>query len=101
MTLVGRNPDMPGVEPARNWEHLKEIFSQHRFYAHTADPLYEDGYNMASIEAMAAGLPVLSNRHPSSPIQHGVNGFVSDDPTELNHYAKLLLEKPDMARSMG
>lgn len=35
---------------------------------------------MARMEAMAAGRPVLSNRHPTCPIEHGVSGFASDDP---------------------
>ena len=56
---------------------------------------------MASIEAMAAGLPVLGNIHPSSPIKHGISGFLSDDPLELNNYAKLLLNDKDLAIKMG
>jgi glycosyltransferase involved in cell wall biosynthesis len=101
VTLVGRNDDMPGVEPARDWADLKGILSKHRFFIHTADPRYEDGYNMATLEAMAAGLPVLGNRHPSSPITHGVSGFLSDDPVELRWFAMRLLHDHDLAAQMG
>ena len=101
ISLVGRNPDLAGVEPSANWQHLKEIFSRHRFFVHTADPQLEDGYNMATLEAMAAGLPVLGNRHPSSPVEHGVNGFVSDDPRELRGYALQLLGDRELAARMG
>ena len=80
---------------------LKGHLSRHRFYIHTADPRYEDGYNMAMLEAMAAGLPVIGNRHPSSPIEHGVSGFLADDPVELRNYAKDLLADADLARKMG
>lgn len=73
----------------------------HRFYVHTADPTLEDGYNMATIEAMAAGMPVLGNKHPSSPIKHGVSGFLSDEPNELRKYAQMLLEDKDLAIRMG
>ena len=101
VTLVGHNPGLEGVRPADNWEHLKEIFSRHRFCVHTADPQLEDGYNMATLEAMAAGLPVLGNRHPSSPVVHGVSGFLSDDPAELRGCAQRLLQDRELARRMG
>jgi hypothetical protein len=101
VTLVGRNPGWEGVEPAANWADLKETFRRHRFYVHTADPEMEDGYNMAMLEAMAAGLPVLGNRHPTSPIEHGVSGFLSNDPAELRGYAQRLLDDRELAGLMG
>jgi len=101
VTLVGHNPDIPGVEAARDWEHLKTILQSHRFYIHTADPRFEAGHNMASAEAMAAGLPVLGNRHPTSPIRHGVTGFLSDNPRDLQRYARMLLEDRRLATLMG
>ena len=101
MTIVGHNPDMPGVAPSANWSDLKEKFSAHRFYVHTADPALEDGYNLATLEAMAAGLPVLGNRNPTSPIEHGVSGFLSDDPEELKQYARRLLSDRELAERMG
>jgi pentatricopeptide repeat protein len=99
--LVGFNPDMPGVTPSRSWDDLKSTLRSHRFYIHTAHPQLEDGYNMASLEAMAAGLPILGNRHPTSPVQHGINGFLSEDPEELRKYALLLLRDKDLAGRMG
>lgn len=101
VTLVGHNPDIPGVEAARDWNHLKRILQVSRFYIHTVDPRLEGGHNMATAEAMASGLPVLGNRHPTSPVRHGVNGFVSDDPLELRNYARILLEDQDLAHLMG
>jgi hypothetical protein len=101
VTLVGHNPDLPGVEAARNWDHLKAIIQSHRFYIHTADPRFEAGHNMATAEAMAAGLPVLGNCHPTSPIRHGITGFLSDDPAQLQRYAKMLLADKELALLMG
>jgi glycosyltransferase involved in cell wall biosynthesis len=92
---------MRGVRAVNGWDHLKRILQSHRFYIHTAHPELEDGYNIASLEAMAAGLPVLGNRHPTSPIEHGVSGFLSDDPTELRKYANMLLEDKILATMMG
>ncbi len=99
--LVGHNPELPGVRASSHWVELKEIFRRHRFFIHTANPQLEDGYNMATLEAMAAGLPVLGNLHASSPVVHGVSGFLSDDPAELNAYARGLLADRDLAEEMG
>jgi len=101
ITLVGHNPDIPGVEAARDWQHLKETLQCHRFYIHTADPRFEAGHNMATAEAMAAGLPVLGNLHPTSIVRQGVSGFISDNPRELRHYARILLEDRKLAALMG
>lgn len=99
--LVGFNPDMPGVIPSKDWNDLKSTLSSHRFFIHTAHPELEDGYNNATLEAMSAGLPVLGNKNPSSPVEHGVSGFLSDDPAELRRYAMLLLQDKELAGRMG
>jgi hypothetical protein len=101
MMIVGHNPGMPKASPSEDWRHLKKMLSSYRFYVHTADPRLEDGYNMATIEAMAAGLPVLGNGHPTSPVQHGVSGFLSDDPQEVQRFARLLLADRQLATDMG
>jgi len=101
VTLVGNNPGMDGVKPSEGWSDLKNILSRHRYYIHTADPNLEDGYNMATLEAMAAGLPVLGNAHPTSPVEHGVSGFLSDNPDELRAYAQRLTDDRDLAQRMG
>lgn len=101
VTLVGHNPELPGVRPSSNWAGLKEVLQRHRFYIHTANPNLEDGYNTATLEAMAASLPVLGNCHATSPIVHGVSGFLSDDPEELRAYARRLLSDRSLAGEMG
>jgi hypothetical protein len=99
--IIGHNDDMPGVEAARDWAELKENMSRHRFFVHTADVRFEDGYNLATLEAMAAGLPILGNRHPTSPVEHRISGFLSDDPLELRQFAVQLLEDQTLAARMG
>jgi hypothetical protein len=99
--LVGHNPNLKGVTASESWDHLKSLLQSHRFYIHTADPKLEDGFNMATLEAMAAGMPVLGNRHPSSPVRHGVSGFLSDEPDELRKYAEILLADRERAIKMG
>jgi hypothetical protein len=101
MRIVGHNPDMPGVEPARDWQDLKEQLAAHRFFVHTASPALEDGFNMALMEALAAGMPVIGNRHPTSPVEHGVSGFLADDPLELASCAHRLLDDRELAARMS
>lgn len=101
MTLVGDNPGIRGAAPARSFQHLMDLYRVHRFFVHTADPELEDGYNMATVEAMASGLPVLGNVHPSSPIEDGVSGYLSDDPAELAGRARQLLADPALAARLG
>ena len=99
--IVGFNPDLPGVNPSKDWDDLKSILSSHRFFIHTAHLELEDGYNLALLEAMATGLPVLGNKNPTSPVEHGISGFLSDDPEELRQFAVLLLQNKDLAGKMG
>ena len=79
LTLVGHNPELSGVRASQGWSHLKEILRHHPFFVHTAHPDLEGGYNMATLEAMAAGLPVLMNIHgpehlnPASPYRAARN----------------------------
>jgi hypothetical protein len=101
VTLVGHNPDIPGVRASCDWAELKTFLQHHRFYVHTARTDLEDGYNMATLEAMAAGLPVLGNIHPSSPVEHGVSGFLSNDSQELGAFAELLMADRELAARMG
>src|SRR5690606_3724519 len=75
--------------------------ASHRFYVHTADPELEDGYNLAMLEAMACGLPVVGCCHPTSPIEHGISGFLDDDPAALATFARRLLDEPELAARMG
>src|SRR5581483_10479157 len=78
--LVGHNPDVPGSEASDGWDHLRRLYRTYRAYVHTADPALEDGYNLALLEAMATGMPVVSTCAPESPVVDGENGFLDGDP---------------------
>lgn len=101
LRIVGHNPDIAGVEAADDWSHLKRMLASHRFLVHTADPRFEDGYNMAVLEAMAAGMPVLTNRHPTTIVEHGVSGYVAETPAEMRMYAERLLADEALAQELG
>ena len=99
--IVGENPDMPDARPADDWDHLKRMLTSHRFLVHTADPRFEDGYNMGVLEGMAAGLPVLTNAHPTTLVLHGVTGFIASTPQEMREQALQLLNDEVLAHRMG
>ncbi|MGQ0766627.1 MAG: glycosyltransferase family 4 protein [Gemmatimonadota bacterium] len=101
LRIVGHNPDMPGVMAAGDWDDLKSALAVHRFLVHTADPRYEDGYNMAVLEAMAAGMPVITNRHPTTIVRHEETGLVASTPRELRECAERLLADRESARELG
>ncbi len=100
VTIVGHNPDL-GVEAAAGWSDLKSKLAAHRFFIHTADPALEDGFNMAVMEAMATGLPIVGNAHPTSPVVDGESGLLSDDPLVLAHHAKRLIDDHALAARLG
>ena len=55
------------------------------------------------MEAMACGCAIVSTETCMIPeiIDHGKNGFMSNDEQELKRYIKMLLEDDDLRQSMG
>ena len=70
--VVGENPGLESSRIARDWEDLKEQYRAFRIYLYTPVFPYEDGYNMALMEAMATGMPVATLRHTTSPVRDGI-----------------------------
>lgn len=99
--LLGHNPDIPGVRASSSWGDLREQYRAHRAYVHTAGEGLDDGYNLAVLEAMATGMPVVTTARSGTPVDDGVSGFVSNDLDELRRGAQALLEDPTLARRMG
>jgi glycosyltransferase involved in cell wall biosynthesis len=99
--LVGHNPDMDGSAPAESWEQLRSYYRRYRAYVHSAGRRLDDGYNLAVVEAMMTGMPVVSQAGSESPVSDGVNGYVSDDTEYLNARLGELLRDPTRARELG
>ncbi len=98
--IVGVNPRIPGAQPSRDWNDLRSSYCQYRAYLNlTREP--EDGYNLAVLEAMASGMPVISLRHPSTPIRNGENGFLVENVSEAVERAKQLIADIELARRLG
>ncbi|MFQ5672109.1 MAG: glycosyltransferase [Nitrospinales bacterium] len=98
---LGINPTIAGARLAGSFEELKDYFRRCRVYLHSTVEKYEDGYNLALLEAMATGMPVVSTHNRTSPIIDGVNGFVSHDPVYLRKSVAMLLNDPQKARELG
>jgi Glycosyl transferases group 1 len=98
--IVGVNPNIPGCRASKNWDELRSFYSRNRAYLNlTREP--EAGHNLALLEAMASGMPVISLKHPSTPIRDGENGFLVGNASEAVERAKQLLADHELARKLG
>ncbi len=101
LSVVGHNPGLPGAEPAASWDALKTYYQSHRALIHTVVPVMEDGFNLAVMEAMACGMPIVSTAHPTSPLTDGLNGFISDDMDTLRADINWLMADRALALRLG
>ena len=55
------------------------------------------------MEAMACGTPVVTTGTCMIPeiIEHGVNGIIANDASDMKFWCRELLQKPDLARKIG
>jgi glycosyltransferase involved in cell wall biosynthesis len=98
--IFGVNPNIPDCRPSKNWEELRSLYCRNRAYLNlTREP--EDGHNLAVLEAMGSGMPVISLKHRSTPIRNGENGFLVENVSEAVERAKQLLADHDLAQSLG
>ncbi len=100
-TLLGLNPTISGSRLSANWDDSRAHFRSHRAYLHTSVMPFEDGYNLAMLEAMSTGMPVVALAHPTTPLTHGVDGFLGEDVSALRLGLLELLEDVDRARELG
>jgi hypothetical protein len=99
--VIGENPGIPTSRVSKNWEDLKEQLRSYRVYLYTPIYPYEDGYNLALLEAMATGMPVATLRHVSSPVREGMEGIVADCAEELREKVVDLLDNPSKSARLG
>ncbi len=100
-TLLGLNEPEPGGRFSESWDDLRACFRSHRLFLNTTVEPYEDGYNLAMLEAMATGMPVVSLSNSTSPIVDGVNGYASADRGELRSKVAALMADRDLAARLG
>jgi glycosyltransferase involved in cell wall biosynthesis len=86
-----------GFEP-----EVRNLFSLSEALVH---PSHSEGFGLAILEAMAAGLPVVATRcgGPEEMVEEGVSGFLApvQSPRELGEALRRLMADRNAARSMG
>jgi len=89
----------PGPEGPLKYDQILEQLRKCRVYYHDG----ENEYTIALVEAMMTGAPIVTCDMPfvERHVQHGVNGFISDDPAKLREYCRMLLDDHDLAQKMG
>jgi glycosyltransferase involved in cell wall biosynthesis len=99
--VLGDNPGMEPGLPAGSWEELKEYYRKYRVYLYTPVFPYEDGYNLAMLEAMASGMPVAALEHKTSPIRDGIEGVVAATARQLREKVVRILDDPEKSKALG
>ena len=96
--VIGENPGW--TKSINNPVELAQTLGNARVYLNTS--LYSP-VPLSMLEAMSVGLPVVTTAKQEIPkiIQHGVNGYLSNDPVELAEYCTELLNNPEHARKIG
>lgn len=94
--------DTPGLsQPAKSIEELVEAYSSCSVFLNTT---LLSTFPTVLLEAMACECPVVSTATcgiDKCIVEHGVTGFVSNDPIELREYCKMLLSDKILAKKMG
>jgi spore maturation protein CgeB/Tfp pilus assembly protein PilF/cyclopropane fatty-acyl-phospholipid synthase-like methyltransferase len=101
LLTLGMNPEIPKSRISDGFDDLIEQFKNNRVYINTTVDGFEDGYNLAMLEAMATGMPVVTSQNKTSPICDGVNGFISNDTDYLSRCIEKFMQDPELAKEMG
>ncbi len=97
-TAIAYDPGQSDYFTPASREEYTNMLSNHRVYLHASA---EDGFDFAMIEAMAAGIPVVSMKDPNSLIIDGDNGYISGDVNSLKDRLHTLLCDQNLAESVG
>ena len=101
VSVFGQNPDISSsCHPASRSDFLEQM-RNHDIFLFTTERPWNDGYNTAVLEAMSAGLAVVSMQNPSSPIEHGRSGYLARSYPELINYLHQLSEQPQLTKNFG
>lgn len=95
---TGRNEGFS--EAARDASHLRQIYQNSRIFYNTS---IHSPVPTVLLEAMACGCAVVSTETCMIPeiIEHGKNGFISNNKNELRSFLELLLKDEDLAKKLG
>ena len=85
---------------ARSLEELRSFYRSCKVFVNTS---IHSPVPTTLVEAMSCGCAVVSTKNCMIPevIEHGKNGFMSNDEEELKKYINMLLEDESLRESMG
>ena len=96
--IVGENPSL-NTKSACCFNALKENYNNASVFVNLLTPP-EAPYNLATLEAIFSGLPVLSVTHPEGWFVHGYNSLLFSSEAELSLALRKLKEEPDLAEKI-
>lgn len=99
--VVGKCTSHPDFsKAAESKEHLRDAYQEASVFLNTS---LVSPVPTSMLEAMACGLPIVSTNNCMIPeiIEHGVNGYLSNDPQELISFCNELLSDNERAAEMG
>ena len=87
-------------QPAQSREELRNIYQTAAVFLNTS---LHSPVPTVMMEAMACGCPVVTTGTCMIPeiIEHGVNGIIADDASDMKFWCRELLAKPELARKIG
>lgn len=100
MTVIGNNPGFPGGVIPDTYESFQCSFRKGLVYVFPVRPPYDE-FNLAMLEAMKLGMPVVCFQHPLSPIIHNVNGLVANSYDQMLRQLKFLVGNPGERKRLG
>jgi glycosyltransferase involved in cell wall biosynthesis len=93
--------DTPGLsKPASSTTELVSFYQQSEIFLNTS---LVSSLPLALLEAMSCGCAIVSTATSMIPevITHGVNGLISNNPSQLREYCETLLKNTKLARKLG
>jgi glycosyltransferase involved in cell wall biosynthesis len=99
--IVGKCTSHPGFsQPAQTREELRNYYQRARLFLNTS---IHSPVPTVMMEAMACGCPVVTTGTCMIPeiIEHGVNGIIANDASDLNFWCRELLDNPELAKRIG
>lgn len=97
--IVGVNPHLEGSRPSVDYSDLRDRLSVCHIFLNPLMPP-ESSYNLATLEAVASGLLIISLPHPDAVINSGDTGIVVSDVGDLEDALKRIATEPNLALSM-
>lgn len=101
ISILGNNPGIPRSVVYSKRSEFLEALSRNHIFIFTPKYPWEDGYNLAMLEAMQSGMAVVGLRHPRSLIEEGRNGYQCRSSGDITERLRQLIQDPARVRSFG